>query len=571
VSELQRRVGAIRRRRSEIENHIIDEYVAGRIDRKEFFRRGTTIGMSVPLVAFLAAACGSSSSSSSAPAATTGGGGTSAAAGGGGGTIRLGITTPTGAVNPLTIFDQGGLCVIGQVGEFLCYEVNGKLNPGLAESWTPSSDLKTWTFKIRSGVTFHDGTPMTAKDVAATLNCNADKNNGGNALSAFNGALAGGGTTASDDTTVVCQLSVPIANFPYYVCNTNYNLIIVPAAAATKDGMAAWEKTMIGTGPLKMVSYTPKQGAKFARYDGYWGTKALPDTVDVTFGPDEQPLVLALQGGQLDVVDQVSVAGSPQLVADTANFKLIEIKASTHRQLSMRCDTPPFDKKEVRQAIALCLNRPDIITGLFQGKASLGNDSPFAPVFASTNTTVPQRAQDLAKAKQLLATAGHPNGFKTTLNANKTLEIPQYAQLVADAASKIGVTIDLKVQDTSTYYGDAVFGKSPWLDSVMSLVDYGHRGVPDVFLQAPLESDGTWNAAHYKNPQYDTLAKQFIATADVSTQQQIAGQIEQMLLDDTPIIFAYFYDYLSATSSKVNGARASAMGQVWVDQATVST
>jgi peptide/nickel transport system substrate-binding protein len=569
VSELQRRVSAVRRGRSEIENHIVDEYIAGRIDRKEFFRRGTAIGMSVPLVAFLAAACGSSSSSSSAPAAS-GASGSTAAAGGGGGTIRFGITTPTGAVNPLTIFDQGGLCVIAQVGEFVCYEVDGKLNPGLAESWTPSADLKTWTFKIKSGVTFHDGTPMTAKDVAATFNANADKANGGNALSAFNGALSAGGTTATDDTTVVCKLDAAIANFPYYVCNTNYNLIIVPAASATKDGYGAWEKTMIGTGPLKMVSYTPKQGAKFARYDGYWGTKALPDTVDVTFGPDEQPLVLALQGGQLDVVDQVSVAGSPQLVADTANYKLIEIKASTHRQLSMRCDTPPFDKKEVRQAIALSLNRPDIITGLFQGKAEVGNDSPFAPVFASTNTTVAQRQQDLAKAKQLLASAGHPNGFKTSMNVNKTLEVPQYAQLVADAASKIGVTIDLKVQDTSTYYGDAVFGKSPWLDSVMSLVDYGHRGVPDVFLQAPLESDGTWNAAHYKNPQYDTLAKQFISTADPSTQQQIAGQIEQMLLDDTPIIFAYFYHYLSATTSKVSGARASAMGQVWVDQATVS-
>jgi peptide/nickel transport system substrate-binding protein len=568
VSELQRRIGAVRRRRSDIENHIIDEYVAGRIDRKEFFRRGTAIGMSVPLVAFLAAACGSSSSSSSAPSGSAAPATSGAATGGG--TIRLGITTPTGAVNPLTIFDQGGLCMIGQVGEFVCYEVNGKLNPGLAESWTPSADLKTWTFKIRSGVTFHDGTPMTAKDVAATFNANADKANAGNALSAFNGALSAGGTTASDDTTVVCQLDNAIANFPYYVCNTNYNLIIVPAASATKDGYAAWEKTMIGTGPFKMVSYTPKQGAQFARYDGYWGTKALPATVAVTFGTDEQPLVLALQGGQLDVVDQVSVAGSPQLVADTTNFKLIEIKASTHRQLSMRCDTKPFDNKDVRQAIALCLNRPDIITGLFQGKASLGNDSPFAPVFASTNTTVPQRAQDLTKAKQLLAGAGYPNGFKTTLNANKTLEIPQYAQLIADAASKIGVTIDLKVQDSSTYYGDAVFGKSPWLDSVMSLVDYGHRGVPDVFLQAPLESSGTWNAAHYKNPQYDTLVKQFIATADVSTQQQLAGQIEQMLLTDTPIIFAYFYDYLSATTSKVSGARASAMGQVWVDQATVS-
>ena len=140
---------------------------------------------------------------------------------------------------------------------------------------------------------------------------------------------------------------------------------------------------------------------------------------------------------------------------------------------------------------------------------------------------------------------------------------------MVDAAKEIGVTIKLKVEDGGTYYGDAVYGKSHWLDSVMSLVDYGHRGVPDVFLKAPLLSDGTWNAAHYKNPEYDKMVVDYIAAVDLQSAQQLAGGIQQKLLDDTPIIFAYFYNFITATRAGVTGVRSTAMSHIWVDQSTL--
>ena len=115
----------------------------------------------------------------------------------------------------------------------------------------------------------------------------------------------------------------------------------------------------------------------------------------------------------------------------------------------MRCDTAPFTDPRVRQAIALTLNRPAMVAALFQGYADVGNDSPFAPVFASTNTSVPQRVQDISKAKALLAAAGHPGGFTTQLITQQFLELPQYAQIVAQAAVSIGVTIQLRVESSS--------------------------------------------------------------------------------------------------------------------------
>ncbi len=564
MSDLQRRAGAFRRRRNDIENHIVDEYVAGRIDRREFIKRGTVAGLSLPMISFLIAACGGAndSATTTAPAGSSAAAGaTSAAAPAKGGTMRLGITTPSTEVDPVLNGDAGGLAVLALTGEFLCVDENKQLTPWLAESWTSNPDASEWTFKIRQGVTFNDGTPMTAKDVAASINRLADPANKSNALSAFTGVLSKDAATASDDVTVVFKLDAPNGSFPYYLSSDNYNAIILPAAYA-----GDFSKTFPGTGPWKLDSYQEGASASFVRNDGYWGDKAIPDKLEVTFAADEAAQILALQGNQLDVVQQVSISGAQAILEDPA-FAIIALQSAAHRQLSMRTDTKPFDDARVRQAIALAIDRQGIVDGLFQGKSDLGNDSPFAPVFAQTDTSVAQRTQDVEKAKALLSEAGVPNGFETELVAIKTQEVPEYAQVVVDAAKAIGVTIKLTVEDGGTYYGDAVFGKSHWLDSVMSLVDYGHRGVPNVFLSAPLLSDGTWNAAHYKNPDFDKMVADYIAAVDLQTQQQLAGGIQQKLLDDTPIIFSYFYNFLSATRAGVTGVRTTAMSQVWVDQA----
>jgi peptide/nickel transport system substrate-binding protein len=562
MSDLQRRAGVFRRRRNDIENHIIDEYVAGRIDRREFIKRGTVAGLSLPMISFLIAACGGANdTSTTTPAASSGtGGATTAAPATKGGTIRLGITTPTTEVDPVLNGDTGGLAMLALTGEFLSVDENKQLTPWLAESWTSNADATEWTFKIRQGVMFNDGTPLTAKDVAASINRLADPANKSNALSAFTGVLSKDAATAPDDATCVFKLDAANGSFPYYLSSDNYNAVILPATYA-----GDFTKTFPGTGPWKLDSYQEGVGASFSRNDAYWGKKAIPDKLDITFAADEAAQILALQGNQLDVVQQVSVSGA-QAILDDPKFAIIALQSSAHRELSMRCDKKPFDDPRVRQAVALVIDRQGIVDGLFQGKSDLGNDSPFAPVFAQTDTTIAQRAKDVEKAKSLLSDAGVANGFDTELVAIQTQEVPEYAQIVVDAAKEIGINIKLTVEDGGTYYGDAVFGKSHWLDSVMSLVDYGHRGVPNVFLSAPLLSDGTWNAAHYKNPDYDKAVADYIAAVDLQSQQKLAGGIQQKLLDDTPIIFSYFYNFLSATRAGVTGVRTTAMSHVWVDQ-----
>jgi peptide/nickel transport system substrate-binding protein len=563
----QRRLGRLRQDQGEIANHIIDEFAAGRLSRRDFIRRATVVGISVPAIGSILAACGSSSSSSSSSSP----GSSSSATGAPGAVIKAGIVTPTATINPVTVADQGGLDMLAQTGEYLCLSGQGlTLQPVLATSWTPNATADVWTFKIRQGVKFHNGAPLTAADVVYTYKLQTDPKGKSNALSAFGGVLTPAGVTQVDDQTVQFKLAAPNGNFPYLTSSDNYNMIIIP----NNYDPTKWQSTFVGTGPFKLGSYTPKVGATFTRNESYWGTKALPSQTQFTFYDTPAAAVLALTGGTIDVLGQFAVSGGEALL--NGSYNVIKLKTSAHRELSMRCDQAPFTDPRVRQAIALTLNRPEIITALWKGYADLGNDSPFAPVFPSTDTSVPQRTQNIAMAKSLLSAAGHPSGFSTKLITENFLEIPQYAQIVVQAAAAIGVKINLTVESSTQYYGQATFGNSDWLDATMSLVDYGHRSVPNVFLTAPLETTnakagtGAWNAAHFANSSYDKLVTQYIAATDVGTQKGIAGQIEQLLLTQTPIIFGYFYNYLTATAMGVTGVYPTAIGHLFLYNAAKS-
>jgi peptide/nickel transport system substrate-binding protein len=556
MDETQRRVDEIRRERSELENHIIDQYVEGKITRRELIRRGSVVGMSIPLLSFIATACGGDEEGATGTA-----GGTTTSEVQSGGTVRVAIIQPTTAPNPLLVQDEGGAGLLGSTGEFLSFSNQElELEPRLAESWEPNEDGTVWTFQIRPGVQFHSGATLTANDVKETFDKLIDPDTGSaNAQSALGGVLSPGGIEAPDDATVVFNLDAPNGSFPTLVSSANYNAIIIPADLDPAD----WGETFEGTGPFRLERFTPRVGATFVRNENYWGEPANPDRMELRFYDEEGPMVTALQGDEVDFVEHFSVSGGRTLL-DDPNVQVIAIRTATHRQLHMRTDKEPFTDNRVRQAIALTLDRPALVDGLWEGRADIGNDSPFAPVYPVTDTTVPQRAQNLDEARQLLADAGMADGFSVDLATWNGFEIPDLAQVVKDNAAQIGVTINLKITDAATYYGEGVFGKSRWLDSVMGITDYGHRPVPNVYLTAALSGDpkvGVWNSAHFKNDEYDQLVRDYVAALDLESQRSIARQIQELLLEETPIIFPYFYHFLSAAKPNLANAVSAATGQ----------
>jgi peptide/nickel transport system substrate-binding protein len=557
-----RRLDEIRAERSELENHYIDELLAGRLDRRQFLRRGSMIGMSTALLGTILAACGSSSSSSSAGAASSGT--TSGPAPTSGGVLNIASVTPSAAVNPLTVADAGGLLMLNQTGEFLIFDSNLKLalEPMLALSWSHNGDGSVWTFKLRPGVKFSTGAPMTADDVVYTFKQLSDPKNASNALSTFTSVLTPDGVKKIDTHTVQFNLESPNGNFPYLVSSDNYNAIIVPNGT----DFGSWQKTFVGTGAFKLQTYTQNVGASFVPNPNYWGKKPLLSSTSFKFYSSQQPMILALQGSSVDVIAQFVPAGATAILHNSS-YKIIQLKSANHRELSMRNDQPPFDNAQVRQAVAYSLDRKGMVNALLSGFGTVANDTPFGPRYPSSDLTLPQREQDISKAKSLLSAAGHANGISAPLFTEIYQEIPQLAQVIKADAAKAGINFDLKIESQTLYYGKATYGNSDWLDGTTSLVDYGDRGAPNVYLEAPLTSKGPWNAAHFKNSEYDGLVKKYVAALDLTTQKQIATQIETLLLKETPIVIPYWIDGLTASTPSVGGLNPTSIAQLYLNEA----
>ena len=553
-------VDELRAGATELENHAIDEFLAGRISRRDFLLRGSMLGISLPALSVIQAARGGGGSTSLSRDVVRRSAKRSA-------TIRVADQVPAATPNPLLTTDNGGEAVVCQTCEYLCRNdsLAGVVRPVLATSWSPNSDGSQWTFKLRPNVHFSNGKPMTADDVVYSFREQCDPKNASNALSVvFGGLLRPSGVEKVDHLTVRFHLESPTGSFPYLVCATdNWDMIIVPNGT----DFSTWVNTMIGTGPLVRKSYTTNVGASFVANPHWWNGQVNSAGVDFLFYQNQQSQVLALEGGEVDVIVNMVYEGAQALFNNPA-YSVVALPSSSHRELSMRTDKPPFNDRRVRQAIALTLDRPAIAKALFGKYAQVGNDSVFAPAFPSTNTKVPQRHQDLAKAKQLLAAAGYPHGFHATMYTEQYQEIPQLAQIVAASAAKIGVTINLIIESQNAYYGKSTLGHSDWLDGEMSLGDYAARGVPNTDLTAIWASTGAWNASRYHNPTLDRLIKQYTSTVDLSSQRTIAGKIETLLLDETPVIVPYFFDELNVTTRNISGVEFDPGGLLFMGKAS---
>ena len=560
--ESRRHLDEFRREAGPVENTLIDELVDGELSRADFIRRATVFGLSSSVIGTALAALGE------APLAFAG-----SEAGRAGGRIRLAvIPPPTHGVDPILYFTQGDLTIGGIAGEFLTRATATlALKPELATSWKANGNASVWTFKLRPGVRFHNGTTMNADDVVATFKRLVGDPTS-EAKSAFQGVLSPSGVVKVDNLTVAFHLDAPNASFPYLTSSTTYQAIILPANYQT----GSFVKEPQGTGAFKIVSYTPGVGAKYDRYAGWWGGRAPLDGVDATYYSDDAALVAALLGGQTDLANQIQFATGRPLFRN-GNVQIFRAKGATHRQVPMRVDLHnPLHDYRVRQAMALTLDRPAIVKTLFNNLADLGNDNPFAPAFISTNRSVPQRHKDIRKAKQLMAAAGYAKGFPMQLTTEQVGEIPQLAQIIQRSVKEIGVRMSLKILTVSAYFAGSQtgppsgWGTTPWLNAPMNITDWGSRAVPNVLLVSGFQSKAVWNAAHWSNKKYDRLAKSFVGAIALKDQRKYSKQIEELLLHDTPVIIPYFYNYLAAGTKRVKGYKADALGTVYLSHTSLA-
>lgn len=551
-------------------DHLVEEVRRARLSRRELIRRASVAGLSLTALGPLLAACGDEVSEDLGDVSAAGGAGKAPE---GtvpqrpvrrGGTVRIGVIRPAAIVEPLTVNDGGTAMTVHNACEYLCFPAPDlRLQPRLATAWRPGRSVAEWTFTLRDGVRWHDGSSFAAEDVVASFDRYTDPSGGTSALASLRGVLEPGRVERLDERNVRFHLVRPYADFPYLVSALNFSAPILPRIYRPGD----FARGGVGTGAYRLQSLDPERAATYVRHDGYWGGTPALDGVELRYFDDGPAMVAALAAGEIDVIGGLGFRDAEPLFA-RGDVRVYENASSSYRPVHLRVDRPPFDDRRVRQALGLALDRESIVRSVAGNHADLGNDHAFAPIFPVSphGDEVPQRRVDLPRARQLLAEAGHARGLEATLTTVRYEDIPDLATAVRDQVRGVGVDLKLRFVSQSAYFGSGA--KQPWLEVPMGIVYWASRGTPSQLIAPAYLSDSVWNSTHWRDPRFDGLIARFDAEVDVGRRKQLAIEAATLMQDETPALIPYWLRELRAVRQDVVGV-APGPNVVW-DPSTVA-
>jgi peptide/nickel transport system substrate-binding protein len=414
-----------------------------------------------------------------------------------------------------------GLTRIGPSGEVL---------PDLAESWTISDDGKVYTFKLHTGVKFHDGSDFNADDVKFSL----DRARADDSVNAQKGLFAAIDTVeAVDPATVKVTLKNPQGSFLY---NMGWGdaVIVAPESAETN------KEKPVGTGPFKFDSWAKGSAIKLVKADGYWGDPVSLDKAEFRIVPDAAAAVPALLSGDVQAFPFFQPDGVSQIEGDP-RFKVVVGSTEGETLLSINNKKPPFDQLKVRQAISYALDRKAIIDGASAGLGTpIGShQSPASKAYVDLTGVYPH---DIAKAKELLKEAGLENGFKATLK----LPPPSYARLggeiIASQLREVGINLEIIPVEWAQ-----------WLDQVFKQKDYdltivSHTEPNDIDIYS--RKDYYFN---YDNPAFDKVIADLNLTSDEAKRNELLGEAQKILANDAVVGFLFELPKVGVWDTKLEG------------------
>jgi peptide/nickel transport system substrate-binding protein len=505
-------------------------------------RRGLVMGAGGVVAASTLAACGSGS----APAPS--GGGTSAAAGTPkkGGNFRLGVTgggskDMMDGQNIVTKPDQARLVTAFET--LLEFDDEYKLQTtGLAES-VEADNPKQYTIKLRDGITFQNGKPLTADDVIYSLQRIGTQKNGLTGFAAT-ATMDIKGLKKIDKLTVQLPLLSPDSTIPQTLASYTFGMVPVGYEAFKGD-----VSTQVGTGAYKLKSFTPGQESVHERYDGYWRDSYF-DTVTITDFSDSTAQINALKGGNIDAmtdlpanqVNAVKSSGVEALISQTGGWIPI----------TMAIDMAPFDDPKVRQAMRLIVNRQQILDQLGSGYGQIANDL-YSPFDEGYDKDLPQREQDIDQAKSLLKSAGKEGLTVDLHTTNGAAGMVELASVFASQAKAAGVNITVK--NDPNYYGDS------YLKLAFAVDFWGTRGYLNQVQQGSLPTS-PYNETHWppksgEGSNFGDLYKQALAETDSQKRIEIEHEMQKAEYDVGGYIIPYFNSLIDGHSSKVQGLKPS--------------
>ena len=397
---------------------------------------------------------------------------------------------------------------------------DGEMIPAVAEKYTLSEDGTTYTFTLREGVKFHNGQTVTAEDVVYSINrCAAVPEGQEKPLVAAFSAVKS--VEALDEKTVAVTIAQRDLEFISYM-----TAAIIPADYENQD------TAPVGTGPFKFVSRTPQQDFVMERFEDYWGAPAWLDKVTYKICENADALVMNLNGGSIDLCAHLTSAQASQL---NQNFQVLEGTMNLVQAIYLNNQAKPFDNQLVRQALCYAIDRQGIMDMVADGHGTAVGSSIY-PAFTKyfLPELVDKYPHDVAKAKELLAQAGYPDGFDMTISVpNNYQPHMDTAEVVAEQLREAGINVTIQPVEWSTWL-DTIYNGRQFQATVVGV------DAANMTARAMLErftSDYGKNFINYNNPAYDALFQQAINAQDEAEQTDLYKQMETMLADTAANVY----------------------------------
>lgn len=433
---------------------------------------------------------------------------------------------------------------------------DGSLEPELAESWEASSDAKTWRFKIRQGVTFHSGRPLTLDDVVDSINYHRGENSKSAAKPIVEPIV---GITKDGEDTLVFELETGSADFPFVF--TDYHLAICPSDGA---GGIDW-RSGDGCGAYRLVSFDPGVVARLERHEGDWDPdRGFFDGVEMLSIVDTNARTTALVSGDVDVIDNLDLK-TVALLGRNPGVAIHSIAGPKYFSFAARADTAPLDDVNVRLALKHAINREELVEKILFGHGTVGNDQPIGPSYRFYNPDLAQTPYDPDKAKFYLKEAGL-DGLKVELSAADAAWAGAVdgAVLYQNSAAPAGIEIDVKRVPNDGYWSDV------WLKAPFCAVYWGGRPTEDQIFSTAYQSGAAWNDSKWENARFDELLVKARAELDDAKRREMYHEMQQIVSQDGGTVLPMFANFTFATNDKiVHGEFASNYdqdGERWMER-----
>ncbi len=425
--------------------------------------------------------------------------------------------------------------------------------PMLAESWTTSDDLKTWTFHLRRNVTWHNGDAFTAEDVIFNFTRWADPALGSSnaGLSTFSGLIDGakklipGAIEKVDDHTVRLNLSKPVLSVPEDLYN-------YPTAILHRSFKAPFSDKPIGTGPYSLAEFEVGNRCILKRVKEttngkpftYWGGKVNLDEIRY-FNFDAENQVTALASGDVDALYEF---GPEQMeLAKALDGTIIPIRTAQTLACRMRVTEKPYDNAKLRKAVQLGLDRGVFRELIFAGDGDVGEDHHVSPIHPEY-FPLPPLKRDVAAAKKMLAEAGYPNGVELTIDVGNTDGPWQQSvcEIMRDQLLETGIKLNINVMPASKYW--EIWDKTPF-----GATAWTHRPLGTMVMSLGYRSGASWNESGYSDPAFDAALDAAEAVFDVAERKKKMEAAQKILQEAAVVMLPVWRPVYTMTSKKVHG------------------